>query len=414
MSGIEQILSNGTSRRRRSWYNCPVTLHADAPETFRWDRLTFASALGYCLLVAGLSVGVVLGELRDEFGISGVVAALHGSTFGVGLLVTGVFGVRIVDRIGRRQALIVAAVGLAGGTVLFCLGPAWPITLLGTACSGMGGALLVMVMPGLISDHHGPHRAEAFAAVNGAPGVAGVAFSLLVGAALSLGWSWRPPYLVLTALVVAALAVVALPVALPDGDRHGSFTLRHFRERHVVMPWLHIVNGVLTEFTVGIWAVTYLREVGGASSGLAPILACVFGVMMFSTRFALPVLLRLWGEGTLACSFVIIGAGAAVMCFAPGLAWKTVGLTIVGLGGAPLYPLTVDRFYQRAGQQLDAVSLGAYCALASGVAVTAGPLALGVLADTVGLRWAILVVPVLAAVGAVTQRPRRSPATVGY
>ena len=55
---------------------------------------------------------------------------------------------------------------------------------------------------------------------------------------------------------------------------------------------------------------------------------------------------------------------------------------------------------------LDAVALGAYCALASGVAVTLGPLALGALADSVGLRWAILIVPVLAAVGAFTQRSR--------
>ena len=83
------------------------------------------------------------------------------------------------------------------------------------------------------------------------------------------------------------------------------------------------------------------------------------------------------------------------MCFAPGLPLKVIGLVIVGLGGAPLYPLTVDRFYQRAGHALDAVSLGAFCALASGVAVTLGPLALGVLADSVGLRWALLVVPVL-------------------
>ncbi|MBP9054219.1 MAG: hypothetical protein KBF94_16500, partial [Ilumatobacteraceae bacterium] len=61
-----------------------MTTQVEAPTTFRWDRLTYSSALGYCLLVAGLSVGVVLSELRDEFGISGVVAALHGSTFGIG------------------------------------------------------------------------------------------------------------------------------------------------------------------------------------------------------------------------------------------------------------------------------------------------------------------------------------------
>ena len=94
------------------------------------------------------------------------------------------------------------------------------------------------------------------------------------------------------------------------------------------------------------------------------------------------------------------------MCFAPGLPAKVLGLTMVGFGGGPLYPLTVDAFYEQAGDRLDSVSMGAYCALASGVAVTLGPLALGVMADVVGLRWALLVVPALAALGAITQRPR--------
>ena len=384
-----------------------VTAQAEAPTTtFRWDRLTYSSALGYCLLVAGLSVGIVLGELRDQFHISGVIAALHGSTFGIGLLFAGTFGVRAVDRMGRRRALALAATCIAGGVALFCLGQAWPITLLGTAFSGGGGALLVMVMPGLISDHHGEHRAQAFAAVNGAPGIAGVAFSLAVGAALRIGWSWRPPYLILTGAVVVALAFVALPVSVPDGERQGSFSLRHFLDREIFVPWLHIVNGVLAEFTIGIWAVTYLHEVGRAADWAAPLLACVFGVTMSATRFFMPVMLRWWGEATIAYSFLIIGSGALVMCFAPGIVWKTLGLTVVGIGGAPLYPLTVDRFYLRAGHALDAVSLGAYCALASGVAVTLGPLALGVLADSVGLRWALLVVPALSAIGAFTQRSR--------
>jgi len=57
---------------------------------------------------------------------------------------------------------------------------------------------------------------------------------------------------------------------------------------------------------------------------------------------------------------------------------------------------------------MDSVSLGAYAALASGVAVTIGPLALGVLADSVGLRRAILIAPVFALIGAVTQRPRQA------
>jgi MFS family permease len=84
-----------------------------------------------------------------------------------------------------------------------------------------------------------------------------------------------------------------------------------------------------------------------------------------------------------------------------------LALTVVGIGGSPLYPLTVDAFYAKAGHRLDSVGLGAFCALASGAAVTLGPLVMGALADAVGLRWAILIVPVLAVVGAITQRPRR-------
>ncbi|MBU6317058.1 MAG: MFS transporter [Acidobacteria bacterium] len=384
-----------------------MTSAAVESSTFRWDRLTYASALGYCVLVSGLSVGVVLGELRSQFGISGVVAALHGSTFGVGLLVSGVWGVRIVDRIGRRNTLMLAAGGVVAGVVLFCLGPAWPITLLGTALSGVSGAMLVMVMPGLISDHHGEHRATAFAAVNAVPGMAGLTFSLVIGGVLAAGGSWRVPYLAITGLFAVALAAVALPVRVPDGERVGAFSLRAFGEREVLVPWLHIVNGVLTEFTIGVWCVTYLKEVGGASAGSAAVLASVFGVMMFVVRLLLPPLMRRLGAWTVPLGFVVIGTGAALMCFAPGLPLKVLALTVVGIGGSPLYPLTVDAFYAKAGHRLDSVALGAFCALASGAAVTLGPLVMGALADAVGLRWAILIVPALAAVGAVTQRPRR-------
>ena len=382
-----------------------VTATTLAPDKFRWDRLTYSSALGYALLVGGLSVGTVLGELRQQFDLSGVIAALHGSTFGFASVAAGFFGVRIVDRLGRRQSLLTAAVAITFGIAMFCLGPAWPVTLAGTALAGMGGALLVMVMPSLISDHHGEHRATAFAAVNGAPGLAGVAFSLLVGAALALHWSWRAPYLILTAVIVVALTIVAWPVRVPDSTRRGAFTLSHLRDRDVRKPWLHIINAVFSEFAIGLWAATYLKEVGHASGGLAAALAGVFGVMMFVSRTVLPSVVRTFGEATITLSFLMTGFGAMVMCFAPGLPLRVLGLIIVGFGGAPLYPLTVDKLYASAEYKIDSISLGAICILASGTAVTLGPLAMGVLADSIGLQYALLIVPAACVLGAITQRP---------
>jgi predicted MFS family arabinose efflux permease len=374
---------------------------------FRWDRLTYSSALGYALLVGGLSIGVVLGELRQQFHLSGVIAALHGSTFGFASLAAGVWGVPVVDRLGRRTSLLFSAVAITSGIALFCLGPAWPVTLAGTALAGLGGALLVMVMPALISDHHGEHRAAAFAAVNGAPGLAGVMFSLIVGAALALHYSWRPPYLILTAVIVTILTVVAWPVPLPESPRDGAFTLAHLRDRDVFVPWLHIVNAVFSEFAVGVWAATYLKEVGHASGGLASAMAGAFGVAMFLSRLAMPTIVRYLGDATVMVSFLVLAGGALIMCFAPGLLPRVAGLTIIGFGGASLYPLTVDRLYASAEHKIDSISLGAICILASGTAVTLGPLALGVLADQIGLRRALLIVPVAGVVGAFTQRPAR-------
>jgi MFS family permease len=372
---------------------------------FRWDRLTYSSALGYALLVGGLSVGTVLGELRQQFHLSGVIAAMHGSTFGFASLTAGICGVRVVDHLGRRQSLVVSATAISAGITMLCLGPSWPVTLGGTALAGMGGALLVLVMPAIISDHHGEHRAAAFAAVNGAPGLAGVSFSLLVGGALALNWSWRPPYLILSAVIAGALTAVAWPVPVPESTRHGDFTLAHLRDRDVFLPFLHIINAVFGEFAIGVWAATYLKEIGHASGGLASALAGVFGVMMFASRLVMPAIIRLFGEATVAASFITMGFGAMVMCFAPGLIPRVIGLTIVGFGGAPLYPLTVDRLYMSAEHKIDSISLGAICILASGTAVTLGPLAMGVLADQVGLRRALLIVPAACALGAITQRP---------
>jgi MFS family permease len=127
--------------------------------------------------------------------------------------------------------------------------------------------------------------------------------------------------------------------------------------------------------------------------------------MMFASRIVMPSIIRVFGEATVTVSFITMGFGALVMCVAPGLLLRVVGLTIVGFGGAPLYPLTVDRLYMSAEHRVDSISLGAICILASGTAVTLGPLGMGVLADSIGLRWALLIVPAACALGAYTQRP---------
>jgi fucose permease len=275
-----------------------------------WDRLTVTCALSFCLLVAGLSVGLVLGELREQLGISGVVAAAHGSAFGLGMLGLGAFG--------------------AGG-------------------------------------------------------------------------SWRWPYALLTLAFATALVVAGRGARIPAATEPPVRVLPLFRRRAVWSPWLHIVLAVMVEFPVGIWAVVYLKEVGGASSGSAAALAAIWGLGMFVGRMNLPAIVRRFGDRSRSIAFGWCAVGATLMWIGPGLWPRVLGLAVVAVGAGPLYPLAVERLYERQGA--DTVSLGFVTALASGAAVTVGPLLLGVLADAVGLRNALVFVPLLAVLGVYTARP---------
>ena len=372
-----------------------------------WDRLTVTCALSFCVLVSGLSVGIVLGELRDELHISGVVAAAHGSAFGIGMLVLGAFGSGLLARIGRPLAFWGSIGTVATGITMLCLGHVWPLTLLGASMAGVACSMLVLLMPGIFADHHGERRAAAYAAVNGVPGLAGISFSLLVGGVISAGGSWRWPYAVLTLGIAAAVVVVGRKVAIPRSELPPVRALPLFRLPGIRGPYVHIVHAVMVEFPIGIWAVAYLKEVGGASSGLAASLGAIWGLFLFVTRMALPRLVHRFGGWTRSVSFGVCAVGALVMWMGPGLWPRVVGLTIVSMGAGPLYPLAVDRLYARGAA--DTMALGAVTALASGTAVTIGPLLIGVLADAVGLRDALLFVPALALLGVWTARPVAPP-----
>jgi MFS family permease len=379
---------------------------------FTWDRLTVSCVLSFCLLVAGLSTGLVMGELRDELGLSGVVAAAHGSMFGVGLVVLGILGVRAVGRLGRGRVLWGACVALVLGVVILCLGRAWPVTLAGAAVGGFACATLVIVMPGIVADHHRGHRAAAFAAINGLPGLAGITFSLGIGAVLAAGGSWRWPYALLTlGIGIATFVVVRGGVAVPASPVAVPAVLPLLADPVVRSAYGRAVLAVMVEFPVGMWAVTYLKEVGGASSGAAVALGAVWGLCLMTSRMLLPGLLRRTGDRASMVCFTVTAGGALLMWAGPGVAIRVAGLVVVGMGAGPLYPLAVERLYERSAA--DTTSLGAIAALSSGTAVIIGPLVLGALADAVGLRHALLVVPVLAVIGIAIADPRRERTAPG-
>lgn len=382
----------------------PTTTHS----SFKWDRFTIAAACCNCMLVSALSIGLVLPQLRDQFHINGTITALHGSVLGVGLMFFGLFGAYIIGRLGRRGSLATSMFGIALGVLVFATGPSWPITLAGATVAGFAAALMITVSPAVVSDHHGPHRAAAFSALAAIPGFVGLLLSAAVGLALGAGASWRSPYLVFTAVIAVLAFSTGWSVPVPRGEPMHPFSFRRLTDRIVFVPLLQLMLAILTDFPVGMWSVTYLREVGGASAGAAPILGCAFAIAMAASRLWTARLQRRLGRATVATGYATAAVGVALLCFVPVLWVRVLALGVFAFGAGPLYPLAMDRLYQRTEHAIDPVTISTYGALVNGLAVVVGPLVLGVVADVVNLRWAVLASLTLCVVGLFIHRPRRS------
>jgi len=108
----------------------------------------------------------------------------------------------------------------------------------------------------------------------------------------------------------------------------------------------------------------------------------------------LPRLLRRFGTRLRSAGLMTMAVSAVSLWSVPVLWVRVVALFIMGIGAGPLYPVSIDDLFKVDG--VDTVALGAVGALASGTAITIGPLMFGVIADSISLRHAALVVPVMA------------------
>jgi hypothetical protein len=225
-----------------------------------------------------------------------------------------------------------------------------------------------------------------------------VAAPLLVAVAVATGLGWRAGYLC-PVLPVAVVLVLALRrPARVDVNASvrvaGGASGRGMEPGRLPGRWLDVLLAVSVEFCMVFWSADALSDWQGAHDGQAPAVAALFLVGMAIARAGAG---PLTGTGhPLAAVFVAVcvaAGGFAVFWTAPTLAVAGLGLLVTGAGVGLLYPLTVSRAVAAWPQAPDRAA--ARAALASGLAIGGAPFVLARLADSIGLRAAYLIVPVL-------------------
>ena len=373
-----------------------------APRIAR-DRVTLVVGGAYVLIgAANAAIGPVSDQLRSSLRLSGAVTGLHGALFGWFLLACGLLSTRIIRVVGVATLLRVAAAAMGIGLVVLACGRHVAVTIVGALIVGLGGAVLVLAAPQIVSAHHGPaRRGAAFTLVTGLSQIGSIGAPLVLAVSLRAHWGWRWP---VGAIGAAGGALVAwgavrteLPHHLTDGPAPHTSALAHLRRPLVRARWLVLTLGISVEFAVLFWASASVRELAGASAAAGAVGVGLFaGGMGVGRMVGTRVLPRVADVHVLRTSFGVAAVGAVFLRVGPGVGVRLVALAAIGLGLSLVYPVAFSRLYGAGVPDADAGAVGA---LASGTAVTFSPLALGALTDASSLGWALWIVPAMALAG---------------
>lgn len=368
----------------------------------RWSRghatwLLYGVFSSMAFLLNGL--GAVLPPLQRELHVSRGQVAFYPSLFAVGLFVVGLAGGQLVGRIGRATALRLAIAAIFLGALLIAA-PVQVATLLGALLLGLGSALLIQLVPAILSAAQPHAPAAAIGEANALASATSVLAPLAVSVSLAAGLGWRTGYLAAPVLVLAALTLPAWRLAIPD-----ALTPAEGNNSAAPSPllgrWLDLVLAVSVEFCMVFWAASAFIAWDRATLSQAPALASVFLVGMALARaLSARIIGRIPDQRVLvlACAAAAL-AGFALFWAAPTLTLAATGLLVTGVGIALLYPTTVSRVIAAWPQAPDRAS--ARAALGSGLAIGVAPFVLAQMSDRIGLRAAFLIVPALLLVLAV-------------
>jgi len=166
--------------------------------------------------LAGLSVSVTSPIIVDIAASLGVTVALTGQLMTVASLagMGGTFGLApLLDRIGRRQAMVITLMAMAAASAVCALAPSFPLLCVGYAVVGLGGyTLLALALAAMGDLYQGKALSKAMGwLVAGNMGVVVLALPVVSTLAATVGWRFGFVFYALLAVAAAALAQAVLP-----------------------------------------------------------------------------------------------------------------------------------------------------------------------------------------------------------
>ncbi len=361
------------------------TFHRDP---FTW--LMYFSLAFYAYLLNVL--GPITPFLKEELHLSYTVSSFHFTAFALGILLVGVGGHLVIQRIWQRRSLWLGLFGMSLSAILLLIGRNPVITIGASFLMGLIGSLILAIVPAALADQHREMKAVALSEANLLASLFTTSAPLMVGWFAHSFGGWR-----LTLGIMACVPILMFFVLGKSSSPSDSLaTTQSPNEKRSLPPlfwvyWLALMLGVSVEFCMIFWSADYIEQVLGLiKADAAQAVSLFLAGMIVGRIFGSRLVQRFSTHAIVTISIFTAAFGFLLFWKANNSILGLSGLFITGLGVANLYPLILSLAINASNG--NSVQAGARATLASGTAILALPLALGRLADAIGIRSAYAIV----------------------
>jgi MFS family permease len=384
-----------------------MALERDPTERKRemWPSYMALAAIGYVIY----GVGAIAPYLRTQLGLSDAEVGLHSTAMAIGAVLAGIVTPALARRFGEIPVRGAALIVLAIAVVALTLAPALVVTLAAGGLVGYGTGTILGYANAILTGGGGRLARLRVARANLWAMVAAFVCPLAIATAVTDDLPWG------TGLFPAFGLMVVVALDLRAGARfdaraevaaiHGRLPSAYW------LVWAFVVAAVAVEFSIVFWGATLIQRRTGVETPAATLLGGLFLAGMFTGRLGQSLGLGTGGDlrRPAAVGVVLAISGASVAWFSTVAAISAAGLFMAGLGVAGLYPLGVAAALATVPGQPSFA--GTRLTLASGLAILIAPLALGAVADAMGVivGWGLVVGFALIALVLVFGLPRAGP-----
>jgi MFS family permease len=365
--------------------------------------------------MVGLERTIVPLLAEQDFGLASRTIALSFIvSFGVVKALANLLAGRFSDRIGRKQILIAGWLFGLPVPVVIMLAPSWDWIVLANVLLGINQGLCWSTTVIMKIDLVGPARRGLAMGLNEAAGYLAVAGAALASGYLAATYGLRPePFYLGVVFAVAGLVLSLLFVQESRGHARYEAALQSGSAVPPTAPSFGEIFKLTSWKDRRLFAVSQAGLVNNLNDGMAwglfPLFFTAAGLPINQVAILAAIYPAVWGLGQLGTGalsdhvgrkplitggMMLQALGIFVIVATAGfLPWAS-GAVLLGLGTAMVYPTLLATIGDVAHPDWRASAVGVYRLWRDG-GYAIGALLAGIVADLLGLRWAIGAVGVL-------------------